>query len=219
MKALMILSLVGPISLAFAAPTPVKTEDHPKVLLQEIKPLEDKRRVIVPVKVEAKIQSLVTADIEGHVTKILKPLGSSVKSGEIILFLENRDPGFYLCRCPRPRPDQRCGQQFLVEPNGQSVPRRKTFYRDQSEIFETGAAEFPVANWASCARASRASSHPNLNVIPKSTCALLASVPWWMLALAQPRLSLNSSIQERTFRHRLAAWDRRLSKSIKARFS
>jgi multidrug efflux pump subunit AcrA (membrane-fusion protein) len=76
------------------------TEDHPKVLLQEIKPLEDKRRVIVPVKVEAKIQSLVTADIEGHVTKILKPLGATVKAGEVILYLENRDPGFTYAAVP-----------------------------------------------------------------------------------------------------------------------
>jgi multidrug efflux pump subunit AcrA (membrane-fusion protein) len=100
MKAIM---LIGLICLAFlvtrAAPAPV-AEDRPKVLLQEIKPQDDKRRVIVPVKVEAKIQSMVTADIEGHVTKILKPLGSVVKSGEIILYLENKDPGFTYAAVP-----------------------------------------------------------------------------------------------------------------------
>ncbi len=101
MKALILISLVLPVSFAFAAPAPAgKTEDRPKVLLQEIKPLEDKRRVIVPVKVEAKIQSLVTADIEGNVTRILKPLGSPVKSGEIILYLENKDPGFTYAAVP-----------------------------------------------------------------------------------------------------------------------
>lgn len=84
-----------------AAPPPTAAQsDLPKVLLQEIKPLDDKRRVIVPVKVEAKIQSLVTADIEGNVTRILKPLGSAVKAGEIILFLENRDPGFTYAAVP-----------------------------------------------------------------------------------------------------------------------
>ncbi|MGZ5279138.1 MAG: efflux RND transporter periplasmic adaptor subunit [Pseudobdellovibrionaceae bacterium] len=99
MKAFVLISLIWLSHFVLAAPTPT-SEDRPKVLLQEIKPLEDKRRVIVPVKVEAKIQSLMTADIEGHVTKILKPLGSVVKSGEIILFLENKDPGFTYAAVP-----------------------------------------------------------------------------------------------------------------------
>jgi len=99
MKAFVLISLIWPSSLVLAAPSPTP-EDRPKVLLQEIKAMDDKRRVIVPVKVEAKIQSLMTADIEGHVTKILKPLGSVVKSGEIILFLENKDPGFTYAAVP-----------------------------------------------------------------------------------------------------------------------
>jgi len=99
MKAFVLISLIWPSSLVLAAPSPAP-EDRPKVLLQEIKAMDDKRRVIVPVKVEAKIQSLMTADIEGHVTKILKPLGSVVKSGEIILFLENKDPGFTYAAVP-----------------------------------------------------------------------------------------------------------------------
>lgn len=75
-------------------------KDSPKVLLEVIKPLDDKKRILIPVKVEAKIQSLVSADIEGHVTRILKPLGSVVKSGEVILFLENKDPGFTYAAVP-----------------------------------------------------------------------------------------------------------------------
>lgn len=74
--------------------------DKPRVLLEEIKPLDDKKRILIPVKVEAKIQSLVSADIEGHVTRILKPLGSLVKAGEVILFLENKDPGFTYAAVP-----------------------------------------------------------------------------------------------------------------------
>jgi multidrug efflux pump subunit AcrA (membrane-fusion protein) len=78
----------------------VKPLDKPKVLLQEIKLLDDNKHIIVPVKVEAKIQSTVSADIEAHVTRMLKPLGSIVKSGEIILYLENKDPSFTYAAVP-----------------------------------------------------------------------------------------------------------------------
>ncbi len=100
MKTWMLIALVSPTSFAWAAPTAATPEDRPKVLLQEIKPQDDKRRVIVPVKVEARLQSIVSADIEGHVTRILKPLGSVVKSGEIILYVENKDPGFTYAAVP-----------------------------------------------------------------------------------------------------------------------
>lgn len=85
------------VTNAFAVPKPV---DKPKVLLEEIKIVEDKKRIIVPVKVEAKIQSLVSADIEGHVTRMLKPLGSFVKAGEVILYLENKDPSYTYAAVP-----------------------------------------------------------------------------------------------------------------------
>lgn len=92
---IVIFLCVGSSALAATAVT-----DKPKVVLEEIKLLEDKKRIIVPVKVEAKIQSLVSADIEGHVTRILKPLGTMVKAGEVILFLENKDPGFTYAAVP-----------------------------------------------------------------------------------------------------------------------
>lgn len=97
MKLLFTLALICLCSFAFAANP---TLEKPKVVLEEIKLLEDKKRLIVPVKVEAKIQSLVSADIEGHVTRLLKPLGSVVKAGEVILFLENKDPGFTYAAVP-----------------------------------------------------------------------------------------------------------------------
>lgn len=78
----------------------VNPADKPKVLLEEIKLLDDNKRIIVPVKIEAKIQSLVSADTEGHVTRILKPLGSMVKSGEVIMYLENKDPSFTYAAVP-----------------------------------------------------------------------------------------------------------------------
>jgi len=97
MKLMFIPAWICVCTSALAATASV---DKPKVVLEEIKLLEDKKRIIVPVKVEAKIQSLVSADIEGHVTRILKPLGSSVKAGEVILFLENKDPGFTYAAVP-----------------------------------------------------------------------------------------------------------------------
>lgn len=101
MKLIFFFLLIGITKFIFAATAPEKKPvDKPRVLLQEIQPLDDKKRIIVPVKVEAKIQSLVSADIEGHVTRILKPLGSVVKAGETILFLENKDPGFTYAAVP-----------------------------------------------------------------------------------------------------------------------
>jgi len=97
MKILFTLTLICLSSFTFAANPAL---EKPKVVLEEIKLLEDKKRLIVPVKVEAKIQSLVSADIEGHVTRLLKPLGSVVKAGEVILFLENKDPGFTYAAVP-----------------------------------------------------------------------------------------------------------------------
>ena len=95
------LLLASSVSLSLVASTAInKQVDKPRVLLEEIKLLEDKKRIIVPVKIEAKIQSLVSADIEGHVTRILKPLGSLLKVGEVILYLENKDPSFTYAAVP-----------------------------------------------------------------------------------------------------------------------
>ena len=92
-----ILLIVCSLSLSLTASVAI---DKPRVLLEEIKLLEDKKRVIIPVKIEAKIQSLVSADVEGNVTRILKPLGSILKAGEIILYLENKDPSFTYAAVP-----------------------------------------------------------------------------------------------------------------------
>lgn len=100
MKLIFLAALIGVAQISTAAPTVMPPVDNPRVVLEEIKLSEDKKRIIVPVKVEAKIQSLVSADIEGHVTRLLKPLGSVVKSGEIVLYLENKDPGFTYAAVP-----------------------------------------------------------------------------------------------------------------------
>ena len=94
------------LNLVTAAPTKSeknivdKPVDQPKVFLHEIQPQKDENRVLIPVKVESKVQSLVSADIEGNVVRILKPLGSVVHSGEVVLYIENQDPGFTYAPVP-----------------------------------------------------------------------------------------------------------------------
>ena len=108
------LGFIGVIYSVFAANPTLDKADKPKVILQEIKTIEDKKRIIVPVKVESKIQSVVNADIEGHVTKILKPLGSAVKAGEVVLYLENKDPGFTYAAVPVRSPVTGVISQFMT---------------------------------------------------------------------------------------------------------
>ncbi|MGZ3695457.1 MAG: efflux RND transporter periplasmic adaptor subunit [Bdellovibrionota bacterium] len=109
------ISLIGTISLfsskansSVVAPTP----DKAKVLIQEMKTSDDTRRLLVPAMVEAKMSSLVTAEVEGFVTKIVKPLGSRVKSGEVVLYVENKDPAFTYAKVPVRSPISGVVSQF-----------------------------------------------------------------------------------------------------------
>ena len=101
---LSLLAVIGGLALtnqarSSAAPAG-PAEDKAKVIIQEMKATDDTRRLLVPVKVEAKVSSLVTADLDGFVTRIVKPLGSKVKAGETVLFLENKDPAFTFAKVP-----------------------------------------------------------------------------------------------------------------------
>ncbi len=90
--------LFAPKAQSSAAPAPAA--EKAKVILQEMATTDDTRRLLVPTRVEAKVASLVTAEAEGFVTKIVKPLGSRVKSGEVILYVENKDPAFTYAKVP-----------------------------------------------------------------------------------------------------------------------
>jgi len=99
-----LVALTGVLALfstqkAQSSAAPVAFE-RAKVLVQEMKISEDTKRLLVPTKVEAKVASVVTAEVEGFVTKIVKPLGSKVKSGEVVLYVENRDPAFTYAKVP-----------------------------------------------------------------------------------------------------------------------
>lgn len=99
-------ALVGLASVGAFFATQAQSEVKPaaperaKVIVQEMKSTDDTRRLLVPTKVEARVASLVTADAEGFVTVIKRPLGSRVKAGETILYIENKDPAFTFAKVP-----------------------------------------------------------------------------------------------------------------------
>lgn len=102
-------ALVGALSLALFmvlttsnAKSALKagTPEKAKVLIQEMKETDDTRRLLVPAKVEARVASMVTAEAEGLVTKIKKSLGSAVKAGDVVLYVENKDPAFTYAKVP-----------------------------------------------------------------------------------------------------------------------
>lgn len=93
--------LILAVNQAHSSAVPASpAQDKAKVIVKEIQPSDDTRRLLVPVKVEAKVSSLVTAEAEGFVTKIAKPLGSKVKAGDVVLFIENKDPAFTYAKVP-----------------------------------------------------------------------------------------------------------------------
>jgi multidrug efflux pump subunit AcrA (membrane-fusion protein) len=138
MKAL----LLGSIAFASLSSFAASPSDEPRVLLEEIKPIEDKQRIIVPVKVEAKIQSTVAAETEGHATRILKPLGSTVKAGEVVLYLENKDPGFTYAAVPIRSPVAGVISQFYISQMSRAVRGDKLFTVINPKSLKL-CAEFP----------------------------------------------------------------------------
>jgi biotin carboxyl carrier protein len=101
--------VVGGFAFSAVAPT-----EKPKVLIELAKLVDDKLSILVPARIEAKIQSLVSADVEGHAVQILKPLGAAVKAGETVLFLENKDPGFTFAKVPIRSPISGVISQFHI---------------------------------------------------------------------------------------------------------
>jgi multidrug efflux pump subunit AcrA (membrane-fusion protein) len=90
MKLLIIICL-----LAFSASKVFGADmESPKVILQVIKDVDDIRTLLYPAQIDSKIHSTVTAEFEGRVKRILKPLGAHVKKGETVMVIENQDPAF-----------------------------------------------------------------------------------------------------------------------------
>jgi membrane fusion protein (multidrug efflux system) len=140
-----LLCLFASLTLAAPSPNQDKPQDKPRVLLEEIKALEDKRKILIPVKVEAKIQSLVTADIEGHITRILKPLGSLVRAGEVVLYLENKDPGFTYAAVPVRAPVAGVISQYWTSQMAKVIRGEKLFTVINPKSLKL-SAEFPSAD-------------------------------------------------------------------------
>lgn len=109
-----VLSLQILCGAAFSAIAPTAPIEKPKVLIERAKLVDDQINILVPARIEAKIQSLVSADVEGHAVQILKPLGAAVKAGEIVLYLENKDPGFTFAKVPIRSPISGVISQFHI---------------------------------------------------------------------------------------------------------
>lgn len=62
------------------------------VFVQKVTKREMADRLVYPGRVRSVIEALVTAESEGHVKQILRPVGSSVKKGETVLIIQNTDP-------------------------------------------------------------------------------------------------------------------------------
>jgi multidrug efflux pump subunit AcrA (membrane-fusion protein) len=93
----LLLSLgVRVIHFVHAATESVK----PKVIVESIKYTEDFQKLLYPARINAKLNSTVTADLDGHITKIVKALGSKVQTNDVILYIENTDPAFTYSAVP-----------------------------------------------------------------------------------------------------------------------
>lgn len=97
------ITLVGALGLfgksAESSPA-APAREKAKVLIQDMKATDDTLRLLVPAKVEARVASLVTAEAEGFITKIVKPLGSKVRRNEVVMYVENKDPAFTYAKVP-----------------------------------------------------------------------------------------------------------------------
>ena len=70
----LVLSVANKLEAAKTAP--VAAAELAKVIVAPLQETPDLKRLIVPVRVEAKLSAMVVAETEGFVTKISKPLGS-----------------------------------------------------------------------------------------------------------------------------------------------
>lgn len=94
---MMTMKLMAPVIMLFAqcflaASADAAAPKKASVFIQEAKlePVAD--RLAYPGRVRSKIEALVTAENEGLVQKILKPVGSAVKRGDVVLVIQNTDP-------------------------------------------------------------------------------------------------------------------------------
>ncbi len=71
-----------------------------KVVVQTVQLTKSSKKIISPAKVEAKIQTTSTSDISGHVVEIVKTLGQKIKAGDVILYIENKDPVYTFAKVP-----------------------------------------------------------------------------------------------------------------------
>jgi len=88
------LSLFVTSSLMASSPSSDQkpAEKKPTVIVQDVKTQKMSDRLVYPGRVRSKIEALVTAENEGQLKEILKPVGSFVRRGEAVLIIQNTDP-------------------------------------------------------------------------------------------------------------------------------
>jgi membrane fusion protein (multidrug efflux system) len=91
MKLVIFLAIALFGSALYAVPA---SEEKPKALVDVVKSEELQKKVLLPALVEPLVSSTVQSDLDGMIKKLNKSLGSQVKAGEIILYIENLDPAF-----------------------------------------------------------------------------------------------------------------------------
>ncbi len=93
--------LVGSVLMAWpGSDKSTLISERPKVVTEVIEAREEVKELTYPAKVEAIVSSTVISEVDGLIIKILKPLGSKVKRGTVILYLKNIDPGFTYASVP-----------------------------------------------------------------------------------------------------------------------
>ncbi len=74
--------------------TAANNEKKPVVFVDKIQAKETFERLTYPAQVLSRLNARFNAETDGVVTSILKPVGSRVKKGELLLIIKNTDPAF-----------------------------------------------------------------------------------------------------------------------------
>lgn len=80
------------VTPVFAALSPKADEKKPVVFVKQARLTELAETLTYPARIEPRIKASVLAESDGVVTKIVAPLGSSVKAHAPLLFVRNTDP-------------------------------------------------------------------------------------------------------------------------------
>lgn len=79
-------------SVSLGAPATAAVDKKPVVFVKKVKISEMSENLTYPARIEPRIRASVIAEADGVVTKIVAPLGSSVRAKSPLLIIRNTDP-------------------------------------------------------------------------------------------------------------------------------